>query len=150
MLEMMKRHPFLCYAGLCGEHAGYSDMSFIWNFVKYESLEYFQAIKKAITTAIYLPYTKAKIFFAKRDKCIKSIKLYDFEKENPGWSTSYLYQVQITFSEDSTEEEEVKWLRKWFRKREYGKYGYYHSVIEVDYLQKEGLEGVYSYSDLWK
>lgn len=101
---------------------------------------------KAIQTAWWLPYTKAKIFFAKRDKCVKSIVLEDFEKENPGWSTSYLYEVQITFAEDSTDEKEIKWLNKWFRKQKYGSYGYYDHVISVDSFRREGKEERYTYA----
>jgi hypothetical protein len=146
MLDMMKRHPFMCYGGFCGEYAGYTDRCFLWDFVKYESKEHIQIARKVIMTAIYLPYTKAKIFFAKRNKCVKSIELYDFEKENPGWSTSYLYEVKIVFDEDSTDEKEIKWLNRWFKKERYGKYGYYKNVISLDGLHREGLKGMYSYA----
>jgi len=146
MLNMMKRHPLICYEGFCGEYAGYYDGSFIWNFIKYESEEYIRKVAKAIMTAIFVPYTKAKIFFAKRNKIIKSIELYNFEKENPGWSTSYLYEVKITFAADSTDEKEIKWLRKWFRKERYGKFSYFDYVISLDGLHRDGLNGMYGYT----
>lgn len=146
MLNMMKCHPFICYEGFCGEYAGYYDRSFIWNFIEYESKEYMYMIQKAIMTAIFVPYTKAKIFFAKRNKIVKSIELYNFEKENPGWSTSYLYEVKITFTKDSTDEKEIKWLNKWFKKEHYGKYEYYRYVISLDSLSRDGLKGTYGYT----
>lgn len=145
MLKMMKVHPLICYDGFCGEYPGYTSQRFMWNFIRYESAEYLRVIKKTVMTAIYLPYTKLKIFFAKRNKCVKNIELYNFEKENPGWSTSYLYEVKITFAEDSTDEKEIKWLNRWFKKENYGKYDYYKNVISLDSLHREGLKGTYGY-----
>lgn len=140
MLGMMKRHPFICY----NMDEKYYDKSFILNFTKEEGLVYMHAIQKAIKM-VYVPYTKAKIFFAKRDKCVKSIVLYDFEKNNPGWKTSYLYEVRIVFAEDSSDDAEVAWLNKWFRKEKYGEYGYYDHVIKVGRLRRVGIEYPYSY-----
>lgn len=146
MLYMMRYHPFLCYHGICGDSAGYtSRRSFILGFIKYESWKYKRQFVKAIQTAWWLPYTKAKIFFAKRNKCVKSIELYDFEKENPGWRTSYLYEVRIVFAKDSTNEKEVKWLDRWFRKEKYGKYDSFDHVITVDSFERDGLDGRYTY-----
>lgn len=145
MLNMIKRHPFICYYGLCGEYAGYFSGSFIWNYIRDEGKYYLEKTDKMIKSAIFVPYTKAKIFFAKRDRCIKSIKLYNFEKENPGWSTSYLYNVQIVFKKDSTDEQEIAWLNKWFRKETYGKFGCFDSVINIDSLHRDGLNGGYHY-----
>lgn len=148
MLYMMRYHPILCYHGVCGDYAGYTRRrSLIYGFIKYEAWEYKRSLVKAIQTAWWLPYTKAKIFFAKRAKCVKSIELYDFEKENPGWSTSYLYEIRITFAKDSTEEKEVKWLNKWFKKDKYGEYGAFDHVIEVDALMRDGIEGRYTYTN---
>ena len=146
MLGMMKRHPFMCYCGCCGEHNGYYNKSFILQFLKYESQEYIKAFNKAIKTAIYLPYTKAKIFFAKRAKCVKNIELHDFEKENPGWRTSYLYQVRVVFNADSNDDIESAWVNRWFKKTKYGKFDYYDHVIEVDRFQREGLKERYTYT----
>ena len=146
MIGMMKRHPFICYEGFCGEYAGYYYRSFILSFIKHEGEYYLRNVKKAIKTAAFLPYTKAKIFFAKRDKCVKSIELYNFEKENPGWITSYLYKVRITFAKDSTDDKEVAWLNKWFRKDKYGKFNYYDWVIELDSFRREGLDEIYGYT----
>lgn len=146
MLDMMQNHPFICYNGFCGKDPGYTRRkSFIWGFIQYESWLLRKRLLKAIQITWWLPYTKLKIFLAKRDKCVKSIVLEDFEKENPGWSTSYLYEVQITFVADSTDEKEISWLNKWFRKKKYGKYGCFDHVIEVDSLQREGLDGFYAY-----
>lgn len=146
MLNMMRRHPFMCYAGFCGEDKGYYDGSFIWSFLKYESFFLKQMIIKKVQTAFWLPYTKAKIFLAKHNKYVKNIELYDFEKENPGWSTDYLYQVRVTFTADSTDENEVKWLDKWFKKDKYGKFDTYDHVVELGDLHREGKKKAYSYA----
>ena len=146
MLDMMRNHPFICYNGFCGKDPGYTRRkSFIYGFIEHESWVARRKIVKDIQIAFWLPYTKAKIFFAKRDKCVKSIELEDFEKENPGWSTSYLYEVKITFSEDSTDEKEVKWLNKWFKKEEYGSFDAFDHVIEVGELHRYGIDNAYSY-----
>ena len=145
MLGMMKRHPFMCYCGYCGEYKEYYDRSFVVQFIKYESKEYLKKIRKAFSMAIYLPYTKAKIFFAKRAKCVKSIELYDFEKENPGWVTSSSYQVKVVFNKDSNDEMEIAWKNRWFRKKEYGKFSYFDYVIEVESFRRDGLKQSYDY-----
>lgn len=145
MLGMMKRHPFMCYYGYCGECKGYYDGSFIIPFIKSESKEYIEQARKAIMTAVFVPYTKFKIFFAKRAKCIKSIELYDFEKENPGWSADYLYQVRVVFNKNSNNKAEIAWLNKWFKKDKYGKFGYYDHVIALDRFRREGLKKPYTY-----
>ena len=144
MLGMMKKHPFICYADHCGDYADYYCESFIWNFVKNEGAKYLQKARKTIMMA-YVPYTKAKIFFAKRNKCVKKIELYDFNKNHPGWSTNYLYSVKITFTKDCTADEEVAWLNRWWRKDHYGKFGYFDHVIELDRFYKEGQNGPYTY-----
>lgn len=147
MLDMMKNHPFLCYNGMCGKDAYYTRRkSFIWEFIENESYKFRKEFIKAVQTAFWIPYTKAKIFFAKHNKHIKSIELYDFEKENPGWSTDYLYQVRVTFTADSTDENEVKWLDKWFKKDKYGKFDTYDHVVELGDLHREGKEKAYSYA----
>ena len=146
MLEMMRNHPFICYNGYCGKDPGYTRRkSFIWGFIEHESWVLRQKIVKAIKTAWCVPYTKAKILFAKRNKHVKNIELYDWEKNNHGWSTDHLYEVRVTFTADSTDDTEVKWLNKWFKKDKYGKYGYYDYVIEIDTFHREGIEGSYSY-----
>lgn len=148
MLDMMRYHPFLCYNGVCGDSVGYTRRkSFIWAFIQYESLEYKHRFVKAIKTAWWLPYTKLKIFFAKRNKYVKSIELYDFEKENPGWATDYLYRVKIVFAKDSNDEKEIEWLKKWFRKEHYGQYDVFDHVIEVDSFRRDGVEECYTYTN---
>ena len=144
MLGMMKRHPFMCYCGVCGQSAGYYDGSFVAEFVKNERKEYIKNIRKIVNVAIYVPYTKAKIFFAKKSKCIKSIEMYNFEKENPGWVTDYLYGVKIVFKSDSTDKQISAWFNKWFRKEKYGKFGDFDNVIEVKPFQIDKVKGHFS------
>lgn len=146
MLKMMRRHPFMCYSGFCGEYAGYVSESFIWNYITCEVNDKIQKLKEALMIAIWYPWTLFKCFFAKRAKCISELTIYNFEKENPGWSTDYKYEVRVKFAKDSTEEEETKWLDKWFYRWRYGKYGYYDCAVKLDpCFTKEGRDGAYSY-----
>lgn len=145
MLKMMYKHPFMCYDGFCGEYAGYRGESFFWNFIKYETEDKIRNLREALNIAFWYPYTKIKCYFARKDKCIHSLEIYDFEKENPGWSTSYLYEIRITFTEAATEDEECKWLNKWFHKRKYGKYGYFDNVISIDSFRKVGMDERFTY-----
>lgn len=145
MLRMMYKHPFMCYDGFCGNYAvGYHSHSFIISFIKGESYIIRKKIKKKLLTAFWYPYTKIKCWFAKKAKCIDSLRISCFEKENPGWSTSYLYEVQYVFTEEATSEEECDWLGKWFHKDEYGKYGY-DCIVKVDSCRKIGKDERYFY-----
>lgn len=131
MLKMMCRHPFMCYDEYCGEYCGYTDKSFFWNYIKYETEDKLKAIKKKLKIAFWLPYTKIKIALCKNSKIIESIELYDFEKENKGWSADYLYKPRITFNENVTKKQMCKWLDFWWRKEKYGKFGYCDYVIKL-------------------
>lgn len=146
MLDMIRNHPFLCYNGFCGRNPWYTRRrSFIWGFIEHESWFLRKKFIKAVQVAFWLPYTKAKIFLAKRAKFVKSIELHDFEEENPGWKTDHLYQVRVTFTADSTDEKEEKWVNRWFKKNKYGKFDTYDYVIEVDYFKRDGLDEEYNY-----
>ena len=146
MLKMIRKHPLMCYAEFCGEHAGYYSGSFLAEFLKYETIDKIRKLKDGINLAIWYPYTLVKCFFARKAKCISELTMYNFEKDNPGWSTDYKYQVRITFTADSTEQEEVKWLDKWFHKWEYGKYGFYGCIVELQSsFAKEGTNKRYVY-----
>ena len=154
MLKMMRRHPFMCYAEHCGEHAGYYSGSFVAEFIKYETKDKICKLKDGLNFAIWYPWTRFKCFFAKRAKCISELTIYDFEKENPGWSTNYDYQVKIKFAKDATVDDEIKWLDRWFHKWEYGKRGYYGCIVKLSHnFTKEGTDERYTYelkSDLKK
>lgn len=146
MLKMMKKHPLMCYAEFCGEHIVYYSGSFLAEFIKYESIEKINWFKEKMAIAIWYPWTLFKCFFARKAKCISKLTIYNFEKENPGWSTDYKYKVKVKFAKDSTTEEETKWLDRWFHRWEYGKYGYYNFAVELDQrFTKEGVENAYSY-----
>lgn len=138
MLGMMKTHPLMCYCGVCGEYAGYWEGSFLSSYLKTEGYNTWQDLKEKIYTVILLPYTKMKIALAKKDKIIHSLTLYDFEKENKGWSTDYKYQVKPIFKKNTTDEQISKWFDRWFKKETYGNYKMYHDVIKVNECWIEG------------
>lgn len=147
MFKMMKRHPFLCYANMCGNDIGFIDYSFILHFISNEWSTFVPKLKRFWYGITLLPYTKLKCYLAKKNSIIKEIKIYNFEKENPGWSTDYLYGIRIIFTKNSTDEKEVKWLDKWFKHNKYGKIGYFDYYIELQDLFREGVEGPYFYTE---
>ena len=139
MLEMIKHHPILCYCDYCGDYVGYRSDSFLEEFIHYEWSYYKDKIEYTIKRIFWNNYTKAKLFFAKKSKIIDHIKYEDFEKENPGWSTSYDYAVIPTFKGYATDDKIDKWYRKWFRRDEYGKMDY-DCIVEVRSFQIKGNE----------
>lgn len=145
MIGMIKRHPLISYADQAGDYAGYFDKSFLLYFLKYRGKDVVSDVSKVFNKIFHLYWLKLKVSFAKRSKIVESIDIEDFEKENPGWSTSYLYKVKITFSEVATEEEEQRWLNMWFRKKEYGWYGHFNHVVEVGWYRKIGWDDEYYY-----
>lgn len=148
MLGMMCRHPLMCYAEFCGHYAGYYKGSFLLEFLKYEGKDKLDTVKEKLLQAWWVPYTKIKIALCKHSKTIHSIEWHDFEKECPGWSTDYLYEVRFTFAEKATEEQEQKWLNFWWHRDRYGKYGYYDTIIKVNhYYNKIGIKDRYTYID---
>lgn len=143
MLNMIKKHPLLCYDGFCGRCTGYKGGSFLKDYLKYESEWYFNKTKELVGKPFWLTYTKIKLFFATKSKCIKNIIIEDFEKENPGWSTDYFYQVIPVFTKNSTELEQIKWMNRWFKYGEYGKYDVYNCFVKVDKIKIEDDENTY-------
>lgn len=143
MLKFMCKHPFLAYEEFCGDYAGYYSGSFLWNFIKYESKYKFKKIRNLINKIIWVPYTKTKCILAKRSKVINKIKLINFEKENPGWSTNYLYRIDIEFKEEVTEKQIDRWLNFWFHRSKYGKYNYSDHIIEVVDITQVGSNEVW-------
>lgn len=135
MLKMIKYHPIICWNDFCGDYAGYYDgRSFLIPFLKYESEYIFREIERVVKTAFFLNYTKAKLFLMKRfSKVLSDVKLYDFEKENPGLSTDYLYRIDLTVK-DVADEDINRFFHFWFKKRKYGIYGFgrFDSVVELN------------------
>ena len=123
MLKTIKKHPLMCYCGVCDCNYYCYEESFLKEFLKYESEYYKDEINENFKTFFFYHWTVFKLFFAKRSKIIDNIRLEDFEKENEGWSTSYKYQVHPTFKAESTDEQIEKWFNFWFKKEGYGKFG---------------------------
>ena len=66
----------------------------------------------------------------KFSKVLYDVELYDFEKENKGWSTDYLYQVRLTFNDDT--DEIIDFFDFWFKREKYGKFGLFDCVVEIN------------------
>lgn len=146
MVEFIKKHKLIAYCGFCGDYAGYYTGSFLKEYISTEWYHHKKKIKKAFAIAWAVPYTKLKLFFAKRSKIVKEIKFLNFEKENPGWSTSYLYSVNVQFTKDAEDDDIVSWVHRWFHKRQYGKFDYYDYAVEVDLFTIEGKDGCFGIS----
>lgn len=142
MLGMIKKHPILCYNDFCGDYAGYADYSFLWSFIKCRCSWYYKLIEEKVVCKFWLAYTKLKLWFAKHDKIIKSVGIYDFEKENEGWSTDYRYRPLPTFIDGVTVDEILGWYNKWFHKDKYGKFGYYNHAINVKDSVNESMKSI--------
>lgn len=126
MLKMIKYHPVICWNEFCGKHSRYYDRkSFLLPFLKYES-EYVvkDIIERFVKIKFFLNYTKSKMFLMKKfSKVLSDVRLYDFEKSNPGWSTDYLYRIDLTVK-DVDDEYLDRFFNFWFKKRKYGIYGF--------------------------
>lgn len=144
MVKFIKKHKLIAYCGFCGEYAGYYTGSFLGEYLSTEWHHHRKNIAKAFSIAWAVPYTKLKLFFAKRSKIIKEIKFLNFEKEHPGWSTSYLYSVKVQFSKDAEDDDIIRWANRWFKKRKYGKFAYFDYAVEVDTFTQEGKKGCFS------
>ena len=146
MLNMMRRHPFMCYAEFCGDYAGYYSKSFLAQYIKYESKDKLRTLEEKLAVAIWYPWTLFKCYFARKAKCISELTIHNFEKENPGWSTNYKYEVRVKFTKDATDEQETKWLDRWFHRWRYGEYGVYNCAVKLDNcFAKEGMDTRYTY-----
>lgn len=134
MLKMIKYHPIICWNEFCGSHAGYYGYrSFLLPFIKYELGYYLpKEIVKKVKTVFWLNYTKAKLFLMKKfSKVLYDVELYDFEKENEGWSTDYLYKIKLTLNNVDTDKI-CDFYDFWFKRTKYGKFGTWDYVIELD------------------
>lgn len=123
----------MCWNEFCGDHAGYyGRRSFLFPFIKYETSYLFKELVKKIKTVFWLNYTKAKLLLMKKfSKVLYDVELYDFEKENEGWSTDYLYKVKLTFN-DVGGDKICDFYDFWFKRVKYGKFGIWDWVIELD------------------
>lgn len=146
MLKMIRRHPLLCYYGLCGStYRLYTGRSFLWYFLKNEGRELLEKLVFALQYAWCVPYTYAKCWIAGKAKCVDHIQVVNFEKEHPGWRTSSKLQVHTWFTKQATEAEESAWANRWFKKNDYGKFGYYNYITCIEPFRKVGRDGCFRF-----
>ena len=144
LLRFIKKHPLMAYSGVGGPYSGYPAHSFLWEFISTEWYHIKKKLRKAFAISWAIPYTYLKVSLMRKSKLIKSISIYNFEKENPGWSTSHLYEIRTVFSKDATDEQIIKFMSRWCKKDRYGKFGYYDYVVSVDSCSQEGKKGYFS------
>lgn len=145
MLKFMCKHPFMAYEEFCGDYAGFYSGSFIKSYLRNRIIDFKNKAREKVSEYFWLPYTKIKCWFAKKNKIVDKIELIKFSDKMKGWSTNYLYEVNINFVQEATEEEINRWLIYWFHKKNYGKYKYYEYVIEVNNISQIGCDTVWCY-----
>ena len=69
MLQMMCKHPLMCYNDFCGKYATYTDECFIKNFSYCECIRIKDNLVKNIKKVAVLPWIKLKTKLASMDKC---------------------------------------------------------------------------------
>lgn len=132
MLNMIKNHPFLAY-NIDNSCNKFLSEHYMVEFFKDKIQELYHNIYHTVKKII-IPYTKLKIFFAKRNKIIKDLSLIpsDFYGQD--------YSLNLCFTKNSTLEEENQWLNKWFKKNNYGLYdkNLNNYILKLDGCKKEG------------
>ena len=134
MIITVHKHPFLSYTmDSYGWRKEYYPEGFFGYFIKSESKETWIQIKKFFASIVYIPYTKIKLWLARRDSVIKEVTF----KESDFCGAEYI--VEVIFNQAATDEQMVRWLNKWFKRDRYGEYDTYDCVVElVNYFHQEG------------
>lgn len=146
MIKHIKRHPMIAYnESECGH---YCESSYLLRFIKNELIDtrLDNIISKLVVNKSLL-WLKFKMLFIKRSKIVQGMSVSDFEKKCSGWTTSERYKINIKFTENSTDEKEIKLLNFWFHHTEYGKRkNRYNQYIGFSAFKRVGLKESYSYT----
>lgn len=136
MLNMIQHHPLLSYSiDSYGYKREYYPESFLWEFIKSEGKRRWIQIKKFFMSIAYIPYTKIKLWLARKDSIIKEVAFTKSEYSGAD------YQIKVIFIQAATDEQMVVWLDKWFKRDRYGEYDIYDCVVELEnYFHQEGHE----------
>ena len=135
MLGMIKRHPVMSYVMDRIFYEKYFGHHYIPTYIKGK----FQTKKYAIRQWCedWVPYcwTKTKMLIIKKNRIVEKVSLFDHNCE--GWICSPRFKLRIFFKENSTDEDEVKFLDRWFKKDDYWN-------LRVEY-GRVGVKGCYVY-----
>lgn len=136
MLNMIEHHPLLSYSiDSYGYKREYYPESFLWEFIKSEGKRKWIQIKKFFMSIAYIPYTKIKLWLARKDSIIKEVAFTKSE------CSGIDYQIKVIFIQAATDEQMVAWLDKWFKRDRYGEYDTYDCVVELENcFHQEGHE----------
>ena len=130
MLGMIKRHPLMAYVMDEYGYGKYFDCYFIPTYTKAKLQTWKYKFQEWCEDWIPYVWTKAKMLIIKRNRIIESMKLIDGDGD--GWKSYPRFELQILFKENSTDEDEVKFLNRWFKRDDYWN-------LRVDY-GRVGLE----------
>jgi hypothetical protein len=136
IIKSIKRHPFISYVK-DEDGSDYFDKSYIKEYFRSRcSLLKCNAFEWIETWIPYV-WTKIKIGLCNKNPILKDIKICD--NNHDGWKTYPRFKLDILFNENSTNEKEIKFLNKWFKKNNYGQV----SLM----LHRVGIKGYYGYAD---
>ena len=135
MLGMIKRHPMISYLmdRMCYEK--YFGHYFIPAYIKGKLRTKKDAIRQWCEDWIPYIWAKVKMLIVKKNRIVEKMALIDQNCE--GWKSSPRFELQILFKENSTDEDEVKFLDRWFKKDDYWN-------LRVEY-GRVGVKGCYVY-----
>lgn len=142
MLRALRRHPLLAYhGGPFAEYQSFYGGSYLMYFLRNEFDHLWNWFLDEVSKIIFVPYMFAKCAIARKTKGVAKLEVKDFEKENPGWQTSYRYSIHVTFPEHTTSEQDEKWINTWFKKERYGRYRNSGTLFELSLtMRKIGVE----------
>lgn len=136
ILKSIKRHPFISYIQDTDE-SDYFEKSYIMEYIKCKSSNLKSVIGEWLETWIPYCWTIFKINLCKRNSILKDINIRD--NNHDGWKTYPRFELDILFNKNSTDEKEIKFLNKWFKKDNYGQV----SLM----IHRAGIKGYYGYTN---
>lgn len=134
IIKMIKRHPFISHYYDRYTYYKFTNNSFILEYIKKKIDKIIHIIKEFCRDWFPILWTKFKILLINKNKIIKNITVID--GNNDEWKSYPRWTIDILFKEDSTDEEECKFLDKWFKRN--------YKSIRID-IHREGIEGYYDY-----
>jgi hypothetical protein len=134
IIKMIKRHPFIShYYDRC-ECPEFTGKSFILEYVKKKTYKTAEIIKEFLGDWIPILWTKFKLLLCGKNKIVNKVNIIDGNNED--WKSYPRWTIDILFNEDSTDDEECKFLNRWFV-RDY-------DSIRLD-IHRVGIDGYYDY-----
>ena len=134
IIKMIKWHPFIShYYDKC-ECCEFTGNSFIYEYISRKCYVIFDSIKQTYKDWVPITWVRLKLLFCGKNKIIDNIKITDGNSH--GCISSPRWTLNLLFKENSTDELEVSFLNRWFRRR--------NRNISFD-IHRIGIDGYYDY-----